>query len=153
MRRLSITKEEKSMKISARNILSGKVDSVTMGAVNAEVDLTLAGGEKIAAIITNRSAEALGLSAGKAAYAIIKASEVILGKNVAQARFSARNVLAGVVSKLQDGAVNSEVVVQLPGGSEIVSSITKASAHALELKAGDSVSAIIKASNVIIGID
>ena len=141
------------MKISARNILSGKVDSVTMGAVNAEVDLTLAGGEKIAAIITNRSAEALGLSAGKAAYAIIKASEVILGKNVAQARFSARNVLAGVVSKLQDGAVNSEVVVQLPGGSEIVSSITKASAHALELKAGDSVSAIIKASNVIIGID
>jgi len=141
------------MKISARNILSGKVDSVTMGAVNAEVDLTLAGGEKIAAIITNRSAEALGLSAGKAAYAIIKASEVILGKNVAQARFSARNVLAGVVSKLQDGAVNSEVVVKLPGGSEIVSSITKASAHALELKAGDSVSAIIKASNVIIGID
>jgi molybdate transport system regulatory protein len=141
------------MKISARNILSGKVDSVTMGAVNAEVDLTLAGGEKIAAIITNRSAEALGLSAGKAVYAIIKASEVILGKNVAQARFSARNVLAGVVRTLQDGAVNSEVVVQLPGGSEIVSSITKASAHALELKAGDSVRAIIKASNVIIGID
>jgi molybdate transport system regulatory protein len=141
------------MKISARNILSGKVDSVTMGAVNAEVDLTLAGGEKIAAIITNRSVEALGLSAGKAAYAIIKASEVILGKNVAQARFSARNVLAGVVRTLQDGAVNSEVVVQLPGGSEIVSSITKASAHALELKAGDSVSAIIKASNVIIGVD
>jgi molybdate transport system regulatory protein len=57
-----------------------------------------------------------------------------------------------VVANVEDGAVNSEVVIQLPGGSQIAASITKASVHALELKVGDNVSAIIKASNVIIGV-
>ena len=53
------------MKISARNILAGKIDQVTPGAVNTEVNLTLQGGEKIASIITGVSAEALGLKAAQ----------------------------------------------------------------------------------------
>lgn len=140
------------MKISARNILAGKIDKVVKGAVNSEIDLTLQGGERVVAVITNVSAEALGLSEGSAAYAIIKASEVILGKDVQAGKFSARNVLNGVVARVEDGAVNSEVVMQLPGGSEIAASITKTSAHALGLKCGEKVSAIIKASNVMIGV-
>jgi molybdate transport system regulatory protein len=140
------------MKISARNILAGKVNQVVKGAVNAEVDLTLEGGETVVAIITNVSADALGLSAGTTAYAIIKASEVIVGKDVQAGKFSARNVLDGVVENVEDGAVNSEIAIQLGGGSTIVASITKASVHALDLKSGDKVSAIIKASNVIVGV-
>jgi len=140
------------MKISARNILAGKVDKVVKGAVNAEIDLTLQGGETVVAIITNVSADELGLRAGTAAYAIIKASEVIVGKNVQAGKFSARNVLDGLVDKVEDGAVNSEVIIQLPGGSMIAASITRTSVHALELKSGDKVSAIIKASNVIVGV-
>ena len=140
------------MKISARNVLAGKVDKVVKGAVNAEIDLTLQGGERVVAIITNVSADALGLGEGSAAYAIIKASEVIVGKDVQAGKFSARNVLDGVVAKVEDGAVNSEVIIQLPGGSEIAASITKTSAHTLGLKSGDKVSAIIKASNVIVGV-
>jgi molybdate transport system regulatory protein len=140
------------MKLSARNILAGKVDKVVKGAVNAEIDLTLAGGETVVAIITNVSADALGLTAGAAAYAIVKASEVIVGKDVQAGKFSARNVLDGVVGRVDDGAVNSEVLIQLPGGSMIAASITKASVQALDLKSGDKVSAIIKASNVIIGV-
>jgi len=140
------------MQISARNILAGKVDNVIKGAVNAEVDLTLQGGERMVAIITNASVDALTLSRGCSAFAIIKASDVIVGKGVNGGKFSARNVLTGVVTKVQEGAVNSEVVVQIRGGAEVVASITKVSALSLGLKDGDGVSAIIKASNVMIGV-
>ena len=139
------------MKISARNLLEGKVQKVTKGAVNAEVTLVLAGGETIVAIITNSSVESLGLEEGKPAYGIIKASEVIVGKGVDGTKLSARNVLIGEVAKLHDGAVNSEVEIRLSGGSTVVASITKESVKALELVVGDKVSAIVKASNVLIG--
>lgn len=67
------------MKISARNILKGKVVNVIRGAVNAEVTIELAGGTRLISIITNTSVENLGLAEGKEAYAIIKASNVMVG--------------------------------------------------------------------------
>jgi molybdopterin-binding protein len=66
------------MKISARNILKGTVKSVEQGAVNSEVVIQLAGGQEIVSIITKHSAETLGLSVGKEAYAVIKASEIMI---------------------------------------------------------------------------
>ena len=66
-------------------------------------------------------------------------------------KISARNVFKGHVKKLTMGAVNSEVIVELPGGMEVVSIITKASAEALELAVGKEVYAVIKASDVMIG--
>jgi molybdate transport system regulatory protein len=140
------------MKISARNVLEGKVQNVTKGAVNAQVTLVLEGGEKIVAIITNSSVDSLGVEEGKPAYAIIKASEVIVGKGVDGMKLSARNVLSGEVTSLLDGAVSSEVGIGLTGGAAVVASITKESVHALGLQAGDQVSAIVKASNVMIGV-
>jgi molybdopterin-binding protein len=68
-------------------------------------------------------------------------------------KLSARNVLKGKVKSIQDGAVNSEVIVQLPAGIEIVSIITKTAAQNLGLKNGKEVYAIIKATNVILGTD
>ena len=143
---------EETMKISARNILAGKVQEVTKGAVNAQVKLLLEGGETVVAIITNSSVESLGLDAGAAACAIVKASEVIVGKSLEGARISARNVLAGTVAKVHDGAVNSEVEIKLSGGTTITASITSESVQMLDLKPGDAVSAIVKASNVMIGV-
>jgi molybdopterin-binding protein len=70
---------DKTMKLSARNILKGKVKSITKGAVNAEVIILLPNGTELVSIITNASAEELKLKKGKKAYAIIKASNVILG--------------------------------------------------------------------------
>ncbi len=140
------------MKISARNILPGTVQSVTKGAVNAEIALTLTGGEAIVAVITNSSVDALGLKEGASAFAVIKASEVMVGKDLGSARISARNILAGKVSAIHDGAVNSEVDIQLPGGTVMAASITKASVAALDLHLGDAVSAIVKASNVLIAV-
>jgi molybdopterin-binding protein len=66
------------MKISARNILKGKVIKVSEGAVNTEVLLELSGGAKVVSIISKESAKKLGLKVGKKAYAIIKASNVMM---------------------------------------------------------------------------
>jgi len=68
-------------------------------------------------------------------------------------KLSARNVLKGKVKGIKQGTVNSEVVIQLQGGLEIVSVITKTSTENLSLKEGKDVYAIIKATNVILGVD
>jgi molybdopterin-binding protein len=68
-------------------------------------------------------------------------------------KLSARNVLKGVVKKVTPGAVNSEVTIELPGGLEVVSIITKTSAESLGLKVGKEAYAVIKASNVMIAVD
>lgn len=68
-------------------------------------------------------------------------------------KISARNTLKGKVKSVKTGAVNDEIIVELPGGAEIVSIITKTSAETLGLVPGKEVYAIIKASNVMIGID
>jgi molybdate transport system regulatory protein len=140
------------MKISARNQLAGTVEKVTKGAVNSEVNLELEGGEKMTAIITNASTNALKLKKGASAFAVIKASEVMIGTGMDGAKLSARNVLEGVVSKVQEGAVNSEVILALPGGTKVVASITKASVKKLGLKKGTKACAVIKASNVMVGV-
>jgi molybdopterin-binding protein len=68
-------------------------------------------------------------------------------------RISARNILKGKIKEINPGAVNTEVIVQLAGGAEIVSVITKESAANLGLETGKSVYAIVKASNVMLGVD
>ena len=66
------------MKISARNALKGNVKQVERGPINAEVTVELPGGTTIVSVITRHSADALGLAPGKAVYAVIKASDVMM---------------------------------------------------------------------------
>jgi molybdopterin-binding protein len=66
---------------------------------------------------------------------------------------SARNALKGTVKNVTTGAVNAEVTVELPGGAQVVSIITKASADRLKLAAGKEVYAVIKASDVMIATE
>jgi len=68
-------------------------------------------------------------------------------------KISARNVIKGKVKSVTSGAVNSEIIVEIPGGAEIVSIITKKSADDLKLAPGKPVYAVIKASNVMIAVD
>mgnify|MGYP001159294405 FL=1 len=68
-------------------------------------------------------------------------------------KISARNVLKGKVKQITPGAVNSEVVIELPGGTEVVSVITKSSVETLKLEVGKEVYAVIKASNVLVATD
>jgi len=67
------------MKISARNVLKGKIKQITQGAVNSEIIVEVAGGVEMVSIITKSSAERLGLKPGKEVYAIVKASSVMIG--------------------------------------------------------------------------
>ena len=66
------------MKISARNVLKGKVKKVILGAVNAEVIVELAGGTEFVSVITMESVESLGLAVGKEVYTVVKASNVMI---------------------------------------------------------------------------
>ncbi len=67
------------MRISARNTLKGTIRRVVHGAVNSEVTIELAGGQQVVAMITKSSAESLGLTEGRPAYAVIKATNVMIG--------------------------------------------------------------------------
>lgn len=143
--------KETPMKTSARNQFPGIVKSVQKGAVNAEVILDIGGGTEIAAIITNRSADTLGLKPGAEATALIKAPWVILTTETGL-RTSARNHLEGKVERCREGAVNGEVVVGLADGKSIVAIVTNESIQSLGLAVGVPVSALIKASHIIIAV-
>jgi len=141
-----------SMKVSARNIYSGTVGKIVKGSVNTEVSLALKGGDHIIAIITNESVADLGLQEGKDAYAIIKASSVIVSTEEQDVKVSARNKLCGKIIKLRKGAVNTELNVEFSGGNTISAVITNESAISLGLKEGDQVCTMFKASSVILGV-
>ena len=66
------------MRLSARNVLKGKVTHITVGAVNSEIVLEISKGVEVVSIITRESAEKLQLAVGKEAYAVIKASSVMV---------------------------------------------------------------------------
>jgi molybdopterin-binding protein len=68
-------------------------------------------------------------------------------------KISARNMLKGKVKQIKPGAVNTEVIMELTGGGQLVSVITKESAENLELAVGKQVYAVVKASNVMIAVD
>jgi molybdopterin-binding protein len=144
---------EDSMKTSARNQFPGKVTAVNPGAVNVEIELDIGSGQKVVAVITRSSVVALGLKVGAQAVALIDASSVIVVPAEQRARFSARNQLAGEIVRLQPGAVNTDIVIQLPGGSSIASMVTNESSSELQLAPGKPVLAIFKASSVILGVE
>lgn len=141
-----------SMKTSARNQFLGKVTQVKRGAVNDEIELEVTGGHKIVAIVTHESSDGLGLQLGSEAFALVKSSSIIVVTDDDGARFSARNRLSGTIARVQPGAVNTEVVIDLPGGGSIAAIVTNESSNALNLTVGKMASAIFKASSVIVGV-
>lgn len=140
------------MKISARNVFSGKITKLTNGAVNAEVELTTQGGDKLVAIVTEASVKSLGLADGKDAVAFVKAPWVMLLTGASDIRFSARNQLTGTVKRVAKGAVNSEVSLELRGGSLVHAIVTNDAVTELGLAEGVPATALIKASHVVIGV-
>jgi molybdate transport system regulatory protein len=140
------------MKTSARNQFTGTVTRLVHGAVNDEIELRLDGGQTLTANITTTSTERLGLAVGVRAHALIKASSIILVDDTAGFKFSARNQLSGVVDSLTVGAVNSEVTIKLDGGYTVAAIITNQSSETLDLDEGMTVTALFKASAVILAV-
>jgi len=68
-------------------------------------------------------------------------------------KISARNQIKGTVRMIKKGPVSTEVVISIAGGNEIVSSITTYSAEKMNLREGSQVYAIMKASEVMVGVD
>jgi len=140
------------MKTSARNALRGAIAAIKPGAVSTEVILRIADGLDIVAIVTAQSAEELGLAVGAPAIALIKSSFIVLAKGEGL-RTSARNQIAGVVASREDGAVNSEIRLDIGGGKTLAATITVESAEALELAVGDPITALVKAPHVILAVE
>ena len=141
------------MRTSARNQFAGQISAVKPGAVNDEITLRTQDGLEIVAVITHGSAASLGLAVGTNAFALVKASSVIVMVGVDSSKVSARNCVAGTVASVAKGAVNSEVVIKVTSGAEIIAIVTNDSVDRLGLTSGAAASAIFKASSVIVGVE
>lgn len=139
------------MQTSARNQFLGRITRIKPGAVNAEVLLDIGGQDQIVAIITHESLETMNLVIGQEAYALFKAPWVILTREL-KMKSSARNQLSGEIVRITEGAVNSEVVVELTGGKLLSAVVTNESLIEMALTTGIKVCALIKASHVILAV-
>ena len=140
------------MKASARNQFAGIVNAVKIGAVNAEVYVSLKGGEIIVASVTKESVESLGIKVGMDVLALVKAPQIILVTDFGGYTLSARNQLQGTVTEIKIGTVNAEVDIELTGGETIAATVTDDSVKTLGLSKGQSVMAIFKAGAVLLAV-
>lgn len=141
------------MRTSARNALSGTVTAVTDGAVNAEVALAVSDSTTLTAIVTRDSVRELGLVPGRAATALIKAPFVILAAAGEALHTSCRNRVEGTVCRREEGAVNTEITLDIGGGKTLTAIVTQVSADALGLAVGTPAAALIDAGHIILAVD
>ncbi len=139
-----------SMKTSARNQFVGQVRALRAGAVNDEVEIHVPDGPRIVAVVTRESTHALGLRPGMTAIALVKASSVLIATDLDGARLSARNAFVGAVARVQPGAVNAEVRIDLDDGGGLTAVVTEESVKTLGLAPGARATAFFKASSVIV---
>lgn len=139
------------MKLSARNQFAGTVAKVSEGAVNGIVSIDV-NGTIVSSTISMSAIRELGLEPGKKAYAVVKATDVMVGRGEHLA-LSARNQFPGKVISVEKGAVNSIVRIAALSGNTISATISNAAVEDLGLKDGEDVLAVIKATSVMVGID
>ena len=140
------------MKASARKQFQGTVSNVFVGAVNAEVFITLKGDESLVASITKESIDTLGIKEGIEVLVLVKAPQIIIVSDFGDFKVSARNQLKTTITQVTLGAVNAEVVMELRGGNLITATVTNDSVETLGLVKGAVVTAIFKAGAVILAV-
>ena len=142
-----------SMKTSARNLFHGTVTQINNGAVNSEVILAVGNEMQVVAQITPDSLERLGLEVGSDAYALIKASWVILTEDIQGAfKTSARNEFCGEVFAIEVGAVNSDVTFDIGSEQKMSAIVSNQSVESLGLKVGGRCCALVKESHILLAI-
>ena len=139
------------MKLSARNQLAGTVTKIAEGAVNGIVTIDV-NGTPVSATISMNAIRELGLEPGKKAYAVIKATEVMVGLGE-HLTLSARNQFPGKVVSVTKGAVNSIVAIEALGGNRLSATISNNAVEELDLCEGKEALAVVKATSVMVGID
>ena len=139
------------MKLSARNILKGTIERIEEGTVNGIVHLDVKK-EKISATISMNAIRELGLAEGKEAYAVIKATEVMVSTEK-HLKISAQNQICGKVSAIEEGAVNGIVKIDTDCGAVVSATISMNAIRELGLRNDCDATAVIKATSVMIGVD
>lgn len=142
-----------TMRISAKNVFSGTVCEITRDISVSQVVLQLKSGHQMTAVISTDSVDALELEVGSSAYAVVKASSVMIANNHLSLKISAKNRIAGRITKITESAVVGEVVLDIGASETITATITDSSVRNLGLQEGDEVCAIIKATSVIVGVE
>lgn len=138
------------MGISARNQITGKIESIQEGAVNAIVTLKTKGGSTITSTISMASVKELELIPGREAIAVIKATSIMIG--IGDMKLSARNQLTGEIVNVAEGAVNASVALKIDNESTVTSTLSLAAVKELGLVPGVKAKAIIKATEVMIAV-
>ena len=139
-----------SMQISARNQISGTVELIEHGKINAEIFIKLKSGYTLVSVITNTAANNLNLKIGDEVVAIFKSSTVLITTDITL-NISARNKFQGTIDSVNKDEINTELIIDIGNSDKIASVITTSSYERLKMDIGTQVSAIIKASDVIIG--
>lgn len=139
-----------AMQISARNQIRGNIVLIQKGKVNAEIYIKLKSGYTIVSNITKASVINLNLKMDDEVTAFFKSSTVLLTTDLTL-NISARNKLQGKIENINEGDINSEVIIDIGNGDKVASIVTSNSIKNLDLKVENEVSAIIKASDIMIG--
>lgn len=137
---------------TARNQLFGKVLAIQSGAVNAELSIALAGGQPLVVTIDLATLQELNLQVGGDTLLIINDVDIVLVLDATEQRFSARNCLACQVRRIEQSAVNAEVIVSLDGGETLVIVLTRNSLQQMGLAVGMSAWVIFKSNAPILGV-
>jgi len=140
------------MKTSARNEYAGTITDIDSGPVTTEVNMEIVGGHVLAATLTTASAKRMNLRTGQQAIALIKASSVVIVTESDGYVLSARNQLAGTVSRVECGAVSTVVGLSLAGGAQVTASVTNDAVEDLKLHVGQAATAIFKAYQVFVAV-
>ncbi|MBU2547120.1 MAG: TOBE domain-containing protein [Proteobacteria bacterium] len=144
---------ESARKTSARNAFFGKVQDIQRGDIQTRVCLTTIGGYRVTTVITNHSAEHLGLKKGQLISAEVKAPWVTLQSGEAEPLSSAENRFNGVIVGMTGGEVNTEYLIRISDGTELCALVSTQSSRRLSLETGDRVWALFNCFAVVLHVD
>ena len=138
---------------SVRNQLVGTVERIKPRMYHGEVWLKLKGGDKVLSILTLESISRMGLVEGSQAFILIRAPHLIVVREDSKLQFSAANRLCGKVVAFNHARLISEMTLALPGGDLLKAAIPHEAVTELNLKEGDRLCGIFKATNVILAVE
>jgi molybdate transport system regulatory protein len=140
------------MRLSIRNQLDGTILSVSRGEAMAAVKARLSSGQDLTAAITRESADELQLIAGLPVTMLVKATDVALATG-AVGDMSIRNQIPGRITSLTGGAAMTTLKVAVDGGGALTAVVTNDAVNDLDLSEGDEVVALVKATEVSVGVN
>jgi molybdate transport system regulatory protein len=141
------------MKTSARNRYEGTILNVRHGVVNDAIEVLIDGCDmRITSVVSSASSKSMELETGKRVVAIINEELVILVKDHCGVRFASNNNFQGTVLTIKESGVVAEVNLLLKGGMPITTVVTTEAVRDMGIETGDTVTALIKATMVFLGV-